>query len=166
MRDVAVLSVTLALLLPIAGATVSFAGSSLEERCRAEVVELHQFLEAWFNAELPRTNETFARFADALDPSFVIIGPEGEASGYSAIVDAVRASYGRWRETPGRIRIENFRLRQSDGGLALATYEEWHELEEESGRVSSVLFGADEAGPNGLVWLHLHEVWIGSDRGR
>lgn len=151
------------ILLAALGASTALAGPSLEELAHAEVVELHQSLEEWFNAELPMTDEAFARFADVIDPSFLIIGPDGEVTGREAILEAIRAGYGRWREAPGKIRIENFRLRHTRGGLVLAMYEEWHELEEESARLSSVLFGMDKNGPNRLVWLHLHEVWIGLD---
>ncbi|MCZ6508456.1 MAG: hypothetical protein O7A04_10475 [Acidobacteria bacterium] len=133
---------------------------SLEDRCRAEVVELHEFLEQWSNAELPATEEAFARFGDVIAPAFLIIGPDGEQAGQESIVDAIRAAHGRWREAPGRIRIENYRLHHAAGGLALATYEEWHDLDEGLGRLSTVLFGPNDAAPNGVEWLHLHEVWI------
>ena len=132
---------------------------TLEERCRAEIVELHEFLEQWSNAELPPTDEAFARFGDVIAPSFLIIDPDGERAGRQPIVEAIRAAHGRWREAPGRIRIDNFRLHHEAGGLALATYEEWHDLGESRGRLSSVLFGPNAKAPNGLEWLHLHEVW-------
>jgi len=137
---------------------------SLEERCRAEVVELHRFLEVWSNAELPPTEEAFARFGDVIAPSFLIIDPDGEILGREPIVDAIRQAHGRWTEAPGQIRIENFRLHQSGADYALATYEEWHEVGGETiGRLSSVLFGPNAQAPQGLEWLHLHEVWIEQD---
>lgn len=133
---------------------------SLDERCRAEVVELHRFLEEWSNAELPPSDEAFARFADVIAESFLIIDPDGSRVGRDPIVDAIRAAHGRWREAPGGIRIENYQLHHAAGGLALATYEEWHDLGEPRGRLSTVLFGPKKGTPNGLEWLHLHEVWI------
>jgi len=153
------LAAGLLLLLSVAPAT---AGDerSLDERCRAEVVELHEFLEEWSNAELPDTEEAFARFRDVIAPSFLIIGPDGEQAGQEPIVEAIRRAHGRWSEAPGGIRIENYRLHHAAGGLALATYEEWHELGEPRGRLSTVLFGPNDETPNGIEWLHLHEVWI------
>jgi hypothetical protein len=139
---------------------------SLEDRCRAEIVELHEFLEQWSNAELPATEEAFARFGDVMAPAFVIIDPDGEQVGQEPILDAIRAAHGRWREAPGHIRIENYRLHHAAGGLALATYEEWHDLGEDRGRLSTVLFGPNDEAPNGLEWLHLHEVWIDPSEGR
>lgn len=133
----------------------------LEERCRAEVVELHEFLERWSNAELPDTDEAFARFAGVIAPSFLLIDPDGSQIGRQPIVEAIRRAHGRWRAAPGEIRIENFRLHHAEGGLALAIYEEWHDLPGGgNGRLSSVLFGTDDEAPNGLVWLLLHEVWL------
>lgn len=133
----------------------------IEERCETEIVELHQFLEEWSNAELPDTNDAFARFGDVIAPSFVIIDPDGSVAAREPIVEAIRAAHGRWRDAPGKIRIENYRLHHHGGGLALATYEEWHELPGGTvARLSSVLFGANDAAPNGLEWLHLHEVWV------
>lgn len=134
---------------------------TLEERSEAEVVELHRFLEEWSNAELPPTDEAFARFAGVIAPSFLIIDPDGSEVSREPIVDAIRRAHGRWRDAPGKIRIENFRLLHAGGGFALATYEEWHDLPGGAkGRLSSVLFGQDDEAPNGLVWLHLHEVWL------
>ena len=151
----------LACLAPAVAPSWAEDGSTLEERCRAEVYELHHFLEVWSNAELPPTDEAFARFGDVIAQSFLIIDPDGETAGRDPIVEAIRAAHGRWREAPGRIRIENFRLHQSGSDYALATYEEWHEVGGESiGRLSSVLFGPNAQTPNRLEWLHLHEVWI------
>lgn len=160
MRMIANLASLAMLLLAAVRVTPAHADSPLDERCHAEVLELHQFLEDWFNAKLPATEEALARFADVIDPSFLIIGPDGGATEREPIVEAIRAAHGRWREKPGRIRIENFHLQQTGDGLALATYEEWHDLEEERGRISSVLFGSTEGTPNGLVWLYLHETWL------
>jgi hypothetical protein len=172
-RRTAVLRLALTALVLAALALASLASAderSLDERCRAEVVELHQFLEAWSNAELPPTDEAFARFGGVLAASFLIIDPDGSMIGRQPIVDAIRGAHGRWRATPGRIRIENYRLHHAAGGLALATYEEWHDLpaapEKTVGRLSSVLFGPNDSAPNGLEWLHLHEAWIPSEAPR
>ncbi len=153
--------ITAALLLVSAGAARAGDDRSLEQRCEAEVVDLHRFIEQWSNAELPETDEAFARFGDVIAASFVIIDADGVLIERQPIVDAVRGAYGRWRDAPGTIRIENFRLHQRDGALAMATYEEWHDLASgRVGRLSSILFGENPDAPNGLDWLHLHEVWM------
>ncbi len=148
-------------MLALAAPALAADGRTLEERCEAEIVELHRFLEEWSNAELPDTDEAFRRFGDVIASSFVIIDPDGEVIEREPIVEAIRRAHGRWREEPGEIRIESFRLHQQGEGYALATYEEWHELSgKRIGRLSSVLFGVVPDLPNGVEWLHLHEVWI------
>lgn len=160
------MSLVLLLLATLAGPTPLGGSDDLGRRCELEIVELHRFLEEWSNAKLPETEAAFERFGAVIAPSFVIIDPDGVTLGRQPIVDAIRRAYGRWREAPGRIRIENFRLHQAAGGLALATYEEWHELPgETNGRLSSVLFGPNDSAPNGLEWLHLHEVWLPDSQG-
>jgi len=135
--------------------------SSLEARCRSEVVELHRFLEAWSNAELPSTDEAFSRFEEVIAPSFVLVDPDGETLERESIVTAIRTAHGRWSGAPGRIRIENVRLRQAGRDLVVATYEEWHDVDSRTiGRSSTVVFGRNDRAPNGLEWLHLHESWI------
>lgn len=139
---------------------------TLEERCEAEVVELHEWIEQWSNAELPLTDEAFARFGDVIAPSFLIVDPDGTTSSQEPIVNVLRKAHGRWRhaEYPVRIRIRNFRLLHASGQLALAMYEEWHEDDDapphKIGRLSTVLFGPNPDTPNGLEWLHLHESWV------
>ncbi len=151
----------LVLLLPLAAPLRSADDRSLEERCEAEIVELHRFLEEWSNAELPNTEGAFSRFGDVIAPSFVIIDPDGAVIERGPIVDAIRSAHGRWRDSPGKIRIENYRFHQQGGGLALASYEEWHDRGAATvGRLSSVLFGPNPEAPNRLEWLHLHEVWV------
>jgi hypothetical protein len=48
------------------------------------------------------------------------------------------------------------------GGLVLATYEEWQRQADGSGsgRLSSVVFRQQPGTPNGLLWLHVHETWL------
>ena len=152
-------------LLVVATAAGGSGKPSLAERCEAEIVELHRFLEEWSNAELPATDEAFARFDGVIHESFLIVDPDGTVLGRRPIVEAIRKAHGRWTQAPGRIRIENVRLHQASEDFALATYEEWHDLPGGgNGRLSSVLFGADPEAPNGLVWLHLHEVWIPAEK--
>lgn len=156
------LSVMLVALVPFAASGAEPGDDSIEARCEREIVELHQFLEAWSNADLPDEDGAFGRFGGVLDPSFVLVDPDGEILDREVIVGAIRTAHGRWRAAPGRIRIADVRVLQSSpDGWVLATYEEWHEQGERSlGRLSSVLFGPDPKAPNGLTWLHLHEVWL------
>ena len=144
----------------------------MEESCRQEVLELHQFFQDWYNAVLEPTDESFARLADVIDADFVLISPAGRITERPALLEQLRGNHGNWQnlqpseKTGGtdlrpRIRIESFKLRRVDGDLAVATYEEWHEVRGKTrGRLSTVVFGRRAGTPNGVAWLHLHEVWL------
>lgn len=150
-------------LLALSAAPSLAAEPPLAARCEAEIVELHQFLEQWSNAELPDSDHAYSRFADVLAESFLLVDADGALLARQPVVTAIRGAHGRWQSAPGQIRIENVQLHHHHGDLALATYEEWHDFPDHSiGRLSSVLFGQSDSAPNGLEWLHLHEVWIDS----
>ena len=87
------------------------------------------------------------------------------ADGARPPAEATLAVYvGRSRYVDATWRVAGHRF--SGDGFALATYEEWHDLPGAgNGRLSSVLFGEDDEAPNGVVWLHLHEVWIERETG-
>jgi hypothetical protein len=58
--------------------------------------------------------------------------------------------------------IENAELRFEQGGLTVATYEEWqrHADETVTGRLSTVIFRDQLSTSNGLAWVHVHETWL------
>jgi len=126
-----------------------------------EVVELHQFFQDWFNGTLPNADEQFARFADVMAESFGMVPPNGRFISRAPLLDGLRCSYGRSRQSPGRIWIENFVTRQTGSDWLLATYEEWQSFDDQtSSRLSTVLFQENDTVPNGLIWLHVHETWL------
>ena len=134
----------------------------MEEQCRQEVLELHQFFQDWFNGVLEPTDESFARFADVIDEDFVLISPSGRMTGRAPLVERLRGAHGSAKESGSRIWIESYRLHRLAGDFAVVTYEEWQEGRdgEAGGRLSTAFFGRREGMPNGVVWLHLHEVWL------
>ena len=85
---------------------------SLEERCRREVVELHQFLEDWSNAALPPTEEAYLRFAEVIAPSFLLIDPDGSSVTSGEVLEAIRNAHGRWSEAPSHL-VSSPRLNES-----------------------------------------------------
>lgn len=135
---------------------------SLEKRCEKEVHELHQFFQEWFSGDLENTDDAFARFSDVMDEGFVIISPSGQMSERAPLVAALRGAHDRWSESgAGKIWIENFRVHRLLADAAVVTYEEWQTSAGETrGRLSTAVFGPEEGTPNGVVWLHLHEVWL------
>ena len=131
----------------------------MQERCTAEIEELHDFFTAWFRGELPADDESFARFASAMHEGFEIVSPDGTTLAREAILQAVRGGHGANPDVS--ITIRNPRLLHHRGELALMAYEECQTTANTTlSRLSTALF-IDAAGtPNGVQWLHLHETWM------
>lgn len=135
----------------------------METLCDQEVRDLHQFFEDWFNATIPPTEEAFQRFESVMAERFMIISPSGERTERDELLDRLRRAHGIWRQNsrPGRIWIENLQVRHTVGSQAMILYEEWQEIEGESrGRLSTAVLQRAAGTPNGLEWLHVHEVWM------
>lgn len=132
---------------------------SIEQRCKTEIIELHNFFQAWFTGELPRTDESFARFAAVLSPQFVIIFPDGKLIEGASLLAGLRQAHNS--RSDFRIWIKNVRLHHHQPEMALATYEEWQESSEGiTARLSTVVFRHQGGKPNELEWLHVHETWL------
>ncbi|MCB1034010.1 MAG: hypothetical protein KDD47_09280 [Acidobacteria bacterium] len=133
----------------------------MEDRIAAEVEELHRFFEGWFVGTLERSDEVFAQLPEALAPGFAIIGPSGRLVEREDLLVEIRRAHGAWQPLGGRIRIENFRHRQSVQGLHVVTYEE-HQAQggTKTARLSSALLADAPESPRGLRWLHVHETWL------
>ena len=152
-------------------------GGSIEDRAEAspgeggegrpapawkrEIEELHAFFQDWIGGAADRSADRFGRLEDALAEGFTFVTPSGESLEREAVIGAVRRAHGT---RPGlRITIREPRLVHSEGDHRVATYQEWQETEEDrTGRISTVVFRRREGAPHGLVWIHLHETWIGS----
>jgi hypothetical protein len=135
----------------------------MEQSCRTEIEELHAFFQGWFNAALPDTEDAFRRFAGVMADGFTIVTPGGRTVDRGPLIEGLWRSHGRWREVEGggRIRIANVRLRHLEGETALLTYEEWQQAGAgDRGRLSTALFRRAAGTPNGVEWLHVHEVWL------
>jgi len=123
-----------------------------------EVKNLHKFIQRWLTGSVPKTEETFSRFRDALDTDFVIVHPTGVAEHCGEIVKGFWTAYGV-REKTFAIEIRNFNHRLTSGDFSLVTYEEWQFGKTTTGRISSVLF-RNLTKENKVRWMHLHETWI------
>ena len=135
----------------------------MAQDCEREVIELHRFFERWFSGELPDTDEAFARFESVMGSDFEIISPSGKRMDRSELIDSLRGAHGRWSRDRirGRIWIEDVNVRYIEGQNALVLYEEWQEIDGQTrGRLSSAVFSLADGAPNGVVWRHLHEVWL------
>ena len=123
-----------------------------------EVVNLHKIIQNWMTASVPKTEEAFSLFRDALDPDFVIIHPTGVAESYEELLKSFWSAHGI-QDTNFVIEIQNLNCRLTLDSLALVTYEEWQFGKTTSARVSSVLFKKPQ-NENRVRWLHLHETWM------
>lgn len=151
----------------------------LEERCRTEIAELHDFFASWYNGTIERSDEMYSRFSSVLFPQFHMVHPDGGVFDWEQVLEMVRngcGNYGNGQSLENQkfeIEIRNVEVRTSidDGNVVLVSYEEWQRTtgpadstadSEWRGRSSVVLFYADETCPNGLTWASVHERWIKS----
>lgn len=126
----------------------------IEDRCEAEVRELHTFFERWFRGEADEAE--LARVGDALAEDFELVSPRGLTDDRESILAALRGARGS-RDGSFAIGIEAFAVRATDGASCLVTYEEH---QPGTVRRSSAWFRESERGPRGVEWIHLHETWI------
>jgi len=131
----------------------------LDNRCRKEIQELHQFFEGWLSGRLPKTDEAFDRVENALAPGFQLIHPAGKYRAREKILSGLRQAHG---SAPSlAIEIREPSLLRAGKDLILAGYEEWQSSADGTdGRISTALFGRDSGRPNNLVWQHVHETWL------
>ncbi len=133
----------------------------MENDCRTEVIDLHRFFETWFAGSVDRTQDVFARLSEALSADFEIIAPSGTRTARKDLLSSVWDAYGVHRDRSFSIRIDNLSCRPLAEGTCLATYNEWQTVAgQETGRLSSAVFCRSATGPSGVVWAHLHEVWL------
>ncbi len=130
----------------------------LEQRCEAEIVELHQFFEDWFSAS-DESSIDLDRVAEALAADFTMVGPDGRLVEAEELLAALREARG---SKPGlRIWIDRVRVLHRSGDMTVAMYEERQKSEGgESRRVSTAVFRDFEQNPNALEWLHVQEKWL------
>ncbi|MEM8993321.1 MAG: hypothetical protein AAGF23_00890 [Acidobacteriota bacterium] len=142
-----------------------------ETRCRDAVLDLHVFFEEWFNARVPDSPESLARFRDVLADDFEYIG----AAGYrfrkaQLFTSGTWPGHGYWTQEDrkgGKTRVENFEFRRISDTTAIATWEYWQderfgdEAEPKSrGRFDTGVFRLDPSKPKGIEWLHVQETLL------
>lgn len=121
-----------------------------------EIEELHDFFERWYDG----AEDDFARCDSVLTAGFSIVGPGGEELDRAAIVSVIREAHGRGGLS---ISTEDHELLWEGAESVVARYVEVHQKgDQQTRRLSTVVFRRDEAAPNGLVWQTVHETWVGS----
>jgi putative acetyltransferase len=131
-----------------------FMNAETNDAWQREIVELHEFFEAWLGGTVPDTDEAYSRFAGVLDHDFTYLGPDGVLLERASLLGGLRKAHG---SQPGlRIEIRNPRLISATADLTVAAYEEWQTGDGSSwsARRSTVVF------VSGTVWRHVHETWM------
>jgi hypothetical protein len=126
-----------------------------------EVVELHEFFEAYF---LGTTDMADLHLLEAvLAPGFTIVGPNGTESSRAETIEAIRGGHGHTSSLV--ITITEARLLSTTAETVVARYVENHALSEGSNhRLSTVVFTRVPDAPNGLQWQSVHETWVAGTR--
>ncbi len=125
----------------------------------AEINQLHQFFQDWFNGEIEPSDENFSRLSVVLADSFKLVSPDGRVLERQPLLDGLHQAHDTRNDI--RIWIKEVRVLHWFDKLVLATYQEWQQIEGKiTARLSSVLFGRKPGTPHGLEWLHVHETWM------
>lgn len=126
-----------------------------------EIVELHDFFEAYFLGAL--AIDAMDRLHAALASDFTIVGPDGRISTRAQTDAAIVQGHAHTQDLS--ISITDAELLSDDGGTIVARYVENHALAAGSNhRLSTVVFVPDDAAPNGLRWKTVHETWLAGTR--
>mmetsp|Transcript_40420 Transcript_40420/g.47290 ORF Transcript_40420/g.47290 Transcript_40420/m.47290 type:complete len:149 (-) Transcript_40420:325-771(-) len=141
--------------------------TSIESRCKDEIIRLHVFFVDWFKASLPNTDEQFDAFTKCMAPQFHIVSPRGVVDALPKLTSGLRSAHGVHKDSGFTIEIKNCRfLFGAEGGgnkgCYLMTYEEWQTFgTNETARISTVMFREkEEEGVGDLEWVHVHETWL------
>jgi hypothetical protein len=98
---------------------------NIKERCRKEVVDMHDFFTEWYTGLLTEDNETFRRFSDGMHHAVTFVGTDGDVVSKNGLIDWIKAAYRSHEPNCFSIEIKNFNYIAGSGGLHILTYEEW-----------------------------------------
>ncbi len=135
--------------------------ATLIDRCLSEVADLSRFFEDWFAGATSCEPATFARLPEVLSEDFLLVTTRGEVLDRDSLLARIRAAHGMASAANGRLEVlvESMRARCVAPDVCVVTYEERQVLGGESvGRIVTALFRGRSGAPNGVEWLHLHEV--------
>jgi hypothetical protein len=124
-----------------------------------EVIRLHRFFDAWYEGD---DGLTIEEFADAMDPLFTIVAPDGYVVSRAAIISAVEDGFGTGDVS---ITVENFDVIERDG-YSVCRYDEVQTSgKETTTRISTAILEPDARTPGGYRWMSVHETWAHGQAG-
>ncbi len=101
-----------------------------------------------------------ARLATVLDPGFTLISPDGSVRDRATVLRGIVAAHGARPDLT--IVVDGFSEIAASPTFTVGRYREHHDTPQgRTTRVSTVVFTADDAAPNGCRWLAVHETWHG-----
>ena len=121
-----------------------------------EVVELHQFFEAWLSGAIDKSRENYGRFENAMASDFTMVPPDSTILPRDVIMDIFWQEHGS-KTASFRIEIKNPSVRKLAESLYLVNYEEWQFGQENTARAATALL---KETPSGIQWQHVHESWL------
>ena len=126
-----------------------------------EISELHTFFEAWYRGAIANSDSVFHRLADVLAPEYILITSDGYTLEREQVLSFLRSAYSAKPDID--IWIKNIQLRIETAEILLITYEE-HGTTGNKKRATliSAVLRKNPAKPNGVEWLHIHEVSLPS----
>jgi hypothetical protein len=122
-----------------------------------EISELHAFFEAWYRGTIKDTNAVFQRLSDVLAPEYLLITSEGYTLDRDQVLSVLRSAHAKRPDV--KIFVKNIHLRIETEELIVMTYEEHGTTEKgKKATLISAVLRKKPGSPNGVEWLHIHEV--------
>lgn len=142
-----------------------FADRDYDSMAAREIIELHEIIEDWIAGRCARDDAVYeSRLLSRFTEDFFIVMPGGVSMPGSGLWGPMRDAYGS--NPDFRIHIREVAPRAHLGeGAFVWTYEEWqrnaaNSTPADNGRLSTVVFVANDARETGLSWAHVHETWL------
>jgi hypothetical protein len=127
------------------------------EQLSVEILDLHAFLQAWFNGTPPKTQHAFSRISTAWGADFQLCTINGRTLDGSTVLSETFAAHGAYSDL--RIVVKHLAIEVSEEtNLATASFEEWHEFRDsKSGRLCKALFTHLQGAQRPPKWVRVEE---------
>lgn len=125
-----------------------------------EVIDLHEFLQAWLKGETDNETPGLARLNKALYEHFTVVHPTGLSDDKSGVLANFGSAHGA-RSKDYQLRVDEIQPRLPGGGLSFVTYREAHieAGQPARNRLATAILQMD-LNSGAITWLHLHETLL------
>jgi len=131
----------------------------MQANVEREIHELHAFFTAWYRGTIADPDSAFSRVENVLAPEFTLITSDGYTMPREQLLSLLRGEHAKRPEI--EMRVDQIQLRLVSGEIVLITYQE-HGVTANGARskLISALLRRKPNTPNGLEWVHIHEVGL------